>query len=85
MNISRTENRVLHILAQGGCIRHERGPSGRIDSILCFTRDGYVYGACTIDVFRRLKTKGLIHSRNSGPYHISRKGRESVAARPDNR
>ena len=52
MNISKAEQRVLHVLAQGGHIRHERGSghngSGRkITKVVCFTRDGHVLSDCT--------------------------------------
>lgn len=85
MNISRSEQRVLHVLAQGGHIRHQRGPNGRILEVLCFTRDGHVLSDCTLDVFSRLRRKRLIESRESGPYRISDKGRRSVRAQLDNR
>ncbi len=85
MNISRLEQRVLHALAQGGVIRHERGDNGRILRVFCFTRDGFVLSDCTLDVFQRLRRKRLIESRESSPYRISEKGRRSVRAQADNR
>ncbi len=85
MNISRLEQRVLHALAQGGVIRHERGENGRILRVFCFTRDGFVLSDCTLDVFQRLRRKRLIESRESSPYRISEKGRRSVRAQADNR
>lgn len=85
MNISRLEQRVLHALAQGGMIRHERGDNGRILRVFCFTRDGFVLSDCTLDVFQRLRRKRLIESRESSPYRISEKGRRSVRAQADNR
>lgn len=42
MNISKAEQRVLHVLAQGGMIRHRRDDDGHIVEALCFTRDGFV-------------------------------------------
>ncbi len=80
MNISRPEQRVLHALAQGGSVRHERGDGRKITSILCVTRDGAILSDCTLDVFARLRRKQLIASRGGGPYRISRRGLDVVRA-----
>ncbi|WP_296583265.1 YjhX family toxin [Xanthobacter sp.] len=85
MNISPREQRVLHVLAQGGFIRHQRADNGRIINVLCFTRDGHVLADCTPEVFAKLRRKRLIESRASSPYRISDKGRRSVRAQLDNR
>ena len=85
MNISRGEQRVLHVLAQGGHIRHHRGDNGRIHHVDCFTRDGHRLADCTLETFCKLHRKRLIESHASGPYRISRRGRESVRAQADNR
>ncbi|MCH6202876.1 YjhX family toxin [Brucella ciceri] len=85
MNISRSEQRVLHVLAQGGYIRHERADNGRIKDVICFTRDGHVLADCTLEVFAKLRRKRLIESRASSPYRISDGGRRSVRAQLDNR
>lgn len=85
MNISKLEQRALHVLAQGGHIRHERNGKGAIATITCFTRDGHGLADCTLAVFKKLKGKRLIESKNGGPYHISYKGRLAVRSQPDNR
>ena len=85
MNISRSEQRVLHVLAQGGYIRHQRAANGRIIEALCFTRDGHILADCTVEVFSKLRRKRLVESRTSGPYRISDRGRRSVRAQLDNR
>lgn len=85
MNISRSEQRVLHVLAQGGCIRRQRADNGRITDVLCFTRDGHVLADCTPDVFAKLRRKRLVESKASSPYRISDRGRRSVRAQLDNR
>lgn len=83
MNISRHEQRVLHVLALGGRIDHVR-TGRRIDKVLCVTRDGMVLADCTLAVFQRLRRKRLIASEGGGPYRISRLGRISVRAQFDN-
>jgi uncharacterized protein len=83
MNISRTEQRVLHVLALGGRIDHSRNGS-KIEEILCVTRDGLILSDCTLEVFQRLRRKRLIASAGGGPYRISRLGRLSVRAQVDN-
>jgi hypothetical protein len=83
MNISRTEQRVLHVLALGGRIEHTRSGT-KIDNILCVTRDGLILSDCTLQVFQRLRRKRLIASAGGGPYRISRLGRLSVRAQADN-
>lgn len=85
MNISRSEQRVLHVLAQGGCIHHRRADNGRIIDILCITRDGHILTDCTNEVFAKLRRKGLIESISSSPYRISQKGRRSVRPQQNNR
>ena len=42
MDISRSEQRVLHLLAQGGRIEIEKD-SKRIADVVCLTRDGWRY------------------------------------------
>jgi uncharacterized protein len=84
MNISRSEQRVLHVLAQGGLIRHERD-GRKIIAVTCFTHDGSVLADCTRSVFTRLRQRGFIASQNGAAYRISRAGRLAVRAQPDNR
>ena len=85
MNISKTEQRVLHVLAQGGAIRFERAAGGKLRAATCVTRDGRTLSDCTMAVVRTLLRKGLIRSREGAPYRISRRGREAVRAQLDNR
>lgn len=85
MNISKEEQRVLHVLAQGGHIRHTRGPNGRIQTADCFAHDGSVLVGCSLELIRKLRRKRLIESRASGPYRISHAGRLAVRAQADNR
>lgn len=85
MNISRNEQCVLHVLAQGSFIQHERAENGRILAVSCFTRDGHLLSDCAIEVFRRLRRRRLMESRASSPYRISQQGRLAVRSQPDNR
>ncbi|MES2097658.1 MAG: YjhX family toxin [Pseudomonadota bacterium] len=86
MNISKHEQRVLHALAQGGCLRHRRcADTGHIVAVDCFNRDGHVLSDCTMGLFRKLKRRGLIASTGGGPYRVTRLGLTSVRSQLDNR
>ena len=85
MDIPRNEQRILHLLAQGGRIEHEKDENKRIEDLWCLTRDGWVYPDFTLELFRSLKRKKAIASANGGPYRITRRGLELVRSRPDNR
>ncbi len=86
MNISKKEQRVLHVLAQGGRIRFERATNGKLTEVQCFTHDGMIYADCTVRMVSGLVQKGgLIKSVKSQPYRISILGRRSVRPRMDNR
>ncbi|NKX48232.1 hypothetical protein HGG67_08315 [Rhodobacteraceae bacterium R_SAG8] len=85
MNISKLEQRVLHVLAQGGQIRYTHGPNGKLIQTDCFTQNGSVLIDCTPRIVSTLRHKRLIESRNSSPYRISMLGRRSVRSQLDNR
>ncbi len=84
MNISRFEQRVLHVLAQGGRILHKKA-GRKITAVTCITHDGSVLADCARHVFARLRQRGFIASQNGAAYRISRAGRLAVRAQPDNR
>lgn len=85
MNLSKGEQRVLHVLAQGGVVRPRRDDRARVVDVDCFTRDGFRLADCTLEVFARLRRRRLIESHDGSPFRISRKGREAVRAQLDNR
>lgn len=85
MNISRNEQRALHVLALGGRILHERGDGPKIMVVTCVTREGMVLADFDLTVFNRLRQKRLIESRSGSPYRISKRGLTSVRAQLDNR
>jgi uncharacterized protein len=84
MDISRAEQRILHLLAQGGSIHHRR-EDGHITQVQCFTRDGACLTGLSLSLFSRLKRRGYVESRAGAPYRISRLGLERVRSQLDNR
>lgn len=85
MNLSKHEQRVLHELALGGAIHHERSANGKIRNVTCYTRDGYILTDCTLQVFLRLKKKRFIRSHGGRPYRASKLGVEAVRAQLNQR
>ncbi|GAA0309608.1 YjhX family toxin [Rhodovulum strictum] len=84
MNISRPEQRALHVLALGGRILHERDGGPRVIAVTCVTREGMILAGFDLVLFNRLRRKRLIESRSGSPYRISKRGRLSVRAQLDN-
>jgi uncharacterized protein YjhX (UPF0386 family) len=85
MDISRAEQRVLHLLAQGGRIEVEKNERRRITGLRCMTRDGWHYAGLDLDLFRKLKRRKAIASSSGGPYRATRRGLELVRSELDNR
>lgn len=85
MNISKPQQRTLHALAQGGAILIERDDRGALIDAECVTREGWRLSDCDLAVFKALKQKRLIASREGGPYRITRAGLLSLRAQLDNR
>jgi len=85
LNISKPQQRVLHVLARGGRIQHHRDATGRITHIDCLTREGLRLEACDLRLFAQLRQRRLIISREGGAYRISKEGLAAVRAQQDNR
>ncbi|MEK1861054.1 MAG: YjhX family toxin [Rhizobium leguminosarum] len=85
MDISRTEQRILHLMAQGGRIEITRDDDRKIEAVSCFTRDGWVYPGVDLDLFRRLKRLRAIKSSGGQPYRITERGLGLVRSQLNNR
>ncbi|GHF20289.1 UPF0386 protein [Kordiimonas sediminis] len=85
MNISKQEQRALHVLAQGGAVLLTRDTTRKIIQADCVNRDGWHLTGFNVDLFKRLKKRRLISSRNSRPYRISSLGLSVVRSQMNNR
>lgn len=86
MDISRAEQRILHLMAQGGWIEIIRDDDSRkVAEINCFTREGWRFPDISMRLFRKLKAKRAIASSGGKPYRITRRGLELVRAQLDNK
>ena len=85
MDISRSEQRVLHLLAQGGRIEIDKQGKRQIADIRCLTRDGWRYPGVDVVLFRKLQRNKAVASADGGPYRITRRGLELVRSQLDNR
>lgn len=85
MNISKAEQRTLHVLARGGAILIEKDENGKIIEVHCVTREGWTLADCSLSVFARLKRRRMIASQGGGPYRATRFGRVCVRGQLDNR
>ena len=85
MNISKSQQRTLHALAQGGRILLARNEAGGVIAAECLNHAGWLLPDCTLDVFKALKRRRLIMSRGGGPYHITREGLLCLRSQADNR
>lgn len=85
MDISRAEQRILHLLAQGGRIDIEKDDDNRkIVTVTCITRDGWRASGLDLELFRKLKRRRCIASSGGRPYRITQRGLELVRAQLDN-
>ncbi len=85
MDISRAQQRILHLLAQGGRIEIERDDRRNIEAVACFTRDGWIYPGFDLTLFRKLKQLRAIRSQAGQPYRITDRGLTLVRSQLDNR
>ncbi len=85
MDISKSEQRILHILAQGGHIRAQKNERGKIVGVQCYNREGWLLAGCPLWLFQKLRRRKAIRSQASRPYQITRRGLELVRAETDNR
>jgi len=85
MDISRAEQRILHLLAQGGRIEIERGDNHKVERVTCINREGWRAPGLDLFLFRKLKRRRAIASRQGQPYRITKRGLELVRSELDNR
>jgi uncharacterized protein YjhX (UPF0386 family) len=84
VDISRQEQRVLHMLAQGGKIIPLKNSKGRIETLELYNRDGWRLPLMEVLLFKKLKRKKAIASHAGEPYRITRRGLELVRSELDN-
>lgn len=67
MDISREEQRVPHLSAQGGWIDVKHGDGAKIIEANCFTREGWRYSDVRLDLLRKLKRRGPLPRARANP------------------
>lgn len=85
MDISRAEQRILHLLAQGGRIELVRDDNRKVEKLQLFTREGWMFSGLDAVTFRKLKQKKAIRSTGGMPYLITERGLVLVRAEQNNR
>jgi uncharacterized protein YjhX (UPF0386 family) len=85
MDISRAEQRILHLLAQGGRIELTRDDNRKIEKLQLVTREGWAFSGLDLLTFRKLKQKKAIKSQGGRPYRITERGLVLVRSEQDNR
>ncbi|UXS00934.1 YjhX family toxin [Agrobacterium tumefaciens] len=85
MDISRAEQRILHLLAQGGSIELVRDINRKVEKLSLYTRDGWIFSGLNLETFRKLKRKKAIASSGGRPYRITTRGLVLVRGELDNR
>jgi len=85
MDISRAEQRILHLLAQGGRIELIRDDNRKIEKVQVFTREGWLLSGLDLGIFRKLKQKKAIRSTGGMPYRITERGLTLVRSEQNNR
>lgn len=84
MDISKDEQRVLHLLAQGGSLHVKKDDRGKVADCTVVTRDGWHWRGCPLHLFRKLKRRRLVISKGGAPYRITQLGLLRVRAQFDN-
>jgi uncharacterized protein YjhX (UPF0386 family) len=84
MDITRAEQRILHLLAQGGRIDIEKDENRKIVTVACITRDGWRASGLDLVLFRKLKRRRCIASNGGRPYRITQRGLQLVRSQLDN-
>ncbi|MCK8782559.1 YjhX family toxin [Rhizobium sp. NTR19] len=85
MDISRAEQRILHLLTQGGRIELTRDDNRKIEKLQLITREGWAFSGLDLITFRKLKQKKAIKSQGGRPYRITERGLVLVRSEQDNR
>ena len=85
MDISRAEQRILHLLAQGGRIEPVRDHRRKITELKLITREGWLFADLDLATFRKLRRRRAISSRKGEPYGVTRRGLELVRSQVNNR
>ena len=85
MDISRHEQRILHLLAQGGRIEVKKNERKKIVNVECLTREGWRFLEIDLEMFRKLKRRRAVASSHGRAYRITHRGLELVRSELDNR